>query len=97
MADNLELRLSGIAAKAAMLTERYRLLQEAKAQADVKIEELEATVERQARDIEHLERQVEYLQVVTTLCPDRESVIGTRALLAELVREIDKCINDLDQ
>ena len=52
-------------------------------------------VERQSREIADLRHQVEYLKVATSIAPSREAVEQSRAVLSELVREIDKCIADL--
>lgn len=57
----------------------------------------EATIREQALTIERLRQQVEYLTVVTTALPDSADVEKSRAVLTNLVREIDKCINDLTE
>ena len=41
--------------------------------------------------------QVEYLTVVSTIAPSRESLDETRARIAGLMREIDRCIADLKE
>lgn len=57
----------------------------------------EATIKEQARTIERLQQQVEYLTVVNTALPAPGDIEKSRAILAGLVREIDKCINDLTE
>lgn len=47
------------------------------------------------RNIDDLNRQIEYLKVASVLTPNHHDVEETRAILSELVREIDKCINQL--
>lgn len=77
------------------MVERYELLVKAKKAAQLRVTELEAEVERLKREIADRDRQIEYLKVASILSPDHKDVEATRAVLSELVREIDKCINQL--
>ena len=95
MAANLQERIEKIKAKATLIVERYERLRQMLAEANGRIEELNATVESQRREIAERDRQIEYLKVASVLTPDHRNVEATRALLSELVREIDKCINQL--
>lgn len=95
MAANLQERIEKIQAKAALMVDRYERLRRMLDEANVRIEDLTATVERQRREIAERDRQIEYLKVASVLTPDHRDVGATRALLSELVREIDKCINQL--
>jgi len=92
---SLRQRLDSIEAKASLLVEKYARLRAAKAVSDRRNEELLRQVERQSREIADLRHQVEYLRVATSIAPSREAVEQSRAVLSELVREIDKCIADL--
>ncbi len=95
MAGNLQQRIDKIESKAALLAERYAVLHNAKLRADARIDELNATIDSLQRNVADLNRQIEYLKVASVLSPDHRDVEETRALLTELVREIDKCINQL--
>lgn len=97
MAGTLQQRLDSIKDKAEKLTSRYRRLVEEKRAADTMISDLRQTVERQQRELAGLRQKIEYLTVVTTINPERDKVEQTRVVLSELVREIDKCINELTQ
>ncbi len=97
MADNLQQTLERIRNKAGLLTERYAVLYQEKRAGDQRISELEATIVRQKQEIEKLQQEVEYLKIATTLNPDRKDVERSRAILSELVREIDKCILELNE
>lgn len=97
MAGNLQQRLDSLSSKAQLLVERYARLAEAKHLADKRISELEANLERKNRETALLRQQIEELQVVTTLAPRREDVERSRAFLSELLRDIDKCINELSE
>ena len=70
-------------------------MRDALADAHKRIDELEAVIVRQKRELQERDRQIEYLKVASVLTPDHRDVEATRAVLAELVREIDKCINQL--
>ncbi|MDE5988671.1 MAG: DUF3450 domain-containing protein [Duncaniella sp.] len=95
MAANLQQRVDKIEAKAALILERYELMLRARQEAENRVRELTGTVERLERTIGDLNRQIEYLKVASVLTPDHRDVEATRAVLSELVREIDKCINQL--
>ena len=95
MAANLQHRVDKIESKAALILERYRLISQARQEAENRVRELTGTVERLERTIGDLNRQIEYLKVASVLTPDHKDVEATRAVLSELVREIDKCINQL--
>ncbi len=97
MADNLQARIESIGNKAKLLTEMYAVLRKEKQSADNRIDELNAIVERQQKEIERLTTEVEYLKIASTLVPDRADVENSRAILSKLVREIDKCIQDLKE
>lgn len=95
MAGNLQQRIDRIIAKAALIDERYRLLAEAKAVTDNRVGELEAEVDTLRRQLSERDREIERLRVASALAPDHSNVEEARALLTELVREIDKCIKQL--
>lgn len=97
MVGNLQQRLESIKAKAEIITERYRKVEAEKRAAELQIAELQATIRRQHAELQQAMLKIEQLQVVTTIVPRRENVEQTRVILSELVREIDKCINDLTQ
>lgn len=91
----LRQRLDSIEVKARLLVAKYARLRAAKATVDKRCDDLLRQVEQQSREIADLRRQVEYLKVATSIAPTREAVEQSRAVLSELVREIDKCIADL--
>ena len=53
-------------------------------------------INRMRAENERLRSQVDYLKMAAIVAPEREDVERTRALLSNLVREIDKCIADLN-
>ncbi len=95
MANNLKHTLERLRGKTDLFTQRYQALLQEKLVADKQNEELTLLTQRQQKEIERLQQEVEHLKVVTTLNPDRQDVEKSRAFLSKLVREIDKCIADL--
>lgn len=97
MAGNLQETLERISNKTALLTERYAILRKEKDSADARIEELNATILKQSKEIESLQQEIEYLKIATTIVPNHKDVEKSRAILSGLVREIDKCISELSE
>ena len=96
MSVDLQRRISQIKTKSALLLERAARVEELKAKAEARVEELTAEVEAGRREIERLKLQLEYPTVARVSNPSREDVERSRALIFGLVREIDKCIADLN-
>lgn len=97
MAGNLQQRLDSLKSKAQLLVERYARMEDARREAESRINDLELEIKRKDREISVLRQQLEQLQVVTTLSPRREDVERSRKFFAELLRDIDKCINELSE
>lgn len=95
MSEQLEQRIERIRAKCMIVTERYETLLASKREADAEIARLTKQNASQAATIEQLRSELRYLRMASAISPTREDRESTRALLSELVREIDKCINDL--
>lgn len=95
MAADLQHLAEALKTRHRHLTERYLSVCSQRDNALKQICDLEATVKQQQNDIERLSQQVEFLTIVSTAMPDRDDIDRSRALLSNLVREIDKCINDL--
>ncbi|MCM1028979.1 MAG: DUF3450 domain-containing protein [Pseudoflavonifractor sp.] len=93
--SELKQRIDSVARKAELLTTRYTLLRGEKKAAEERIAELEATVASQAQKIEELERQLEYLTVISVVEPKADDRINVRKRLAQLLHDIDQCIADL--
>lgn len=95
MARPLQQRLDSLEIKAQMVTAGYGRLLEAKRRSDRRVMELLKQVEEQSREIADLRRKVEYMKVASTLAPSSEALDLSRRVLADIVREIDRCITDL--
>lgn len=97
MAVDLLQLVQGLRNKHELLTRRYREITVQRDVALKQVADLEYTVRQQSLEIERLSQQVEFLTVVSTAMPDRDDVEKSRAVLSDLVREIDKCIKDLTE
>lgn len=95
MADELQTRLQSLQSKAKLLTERYKLLMRQKQHQDNELAQLQDTVRRQQKQIELLEQQLEHLRVVSPMSVRGADMELSRAVLSQLVRDIDKCIAEL--
>lgn len=87
--------LSRVVAKANLLAERYEILAKSRGQAQERVAELEAQLQKATAELETLRAEVEYLRMAAVIAPDRDQIEQTRAIVSGLVREIDRCITDL--
>ena len=97
MASDLRNTLTRLSEKSRFLTQRYRRVSEERKQALDQVEDLRRTLRQRDKELQTLRMQVEYLTVVSTIAPSRESLDETRARIAGLMREIDRCIADLKE
>ena len=97
MASDLQQTLDRISRKALHLTERYRVVDEQRRAAQARIQELEELVADLRKQVEDLRMKNEYLMIASTVNPTRQDVERSRAVISGLVREIDKCITELNE
>lgn len=96
MAGDLQQTLDRLSRKALGLTERYVAIRQKLKQVQEQLEERDRTIEQLTLKVETLSRENDYLKVVTTVHPSRADVERSRAVISRLVRQIDKCINELN-
>lgn len=97
MAVDLKQQLDRVSAKADLIIERCRRLTDSRDAALARIAELESQMAAQAKELERLKVDNEYLRVASALCPDRKEIERARALISKMVRDIDRCILDLKE
>jgi chromosome segregation ATPase len=97
MAGELQQTIERLRAKMLVVSDRFALVVNQRDQALAKIAELEGELAKERKQTEQLKQENDFLRIATTIAPERKDVAQTRALLAELVREIDKCIADLKE
>ncbi len=97
MAGDLQQTVERLRAKMLVVSDRFSLVCGDRDRALARVAELEAELENSRKLAGKLQQEVEFLKIATTIAPERKDVEQTRALLAELIREIDKCIADLKE
>lgn len=97
MPSDLRNQLERVRSKATVVGEKYLHMKEAFLAAKDEISQLKATVLARDEEIERLRMQVEYLTVASAVKISGDDLKSTRAMVADLVREIDKCISDLKE
>jgi len=97
MAGELQTQIDRVNTKTQILLDRYAILLQ-RHNADLEqIAALQADIDRLRKKNERLQSENDFLKIATTIAPTRNDVNRTRELLAQLVREIDKCITDLNE
>lgn len=97
MAGNLQQRLGSLGSKALLLTERYERMSESLRQAQAEIADLKHALAERETELGRLRQELEHTRVVSVISHDKTDVELTRTFLAELVRDIDKCINEINE
>ncbi len=95
MASDLQQQLESVRAKTRVVSEKYHHLRDAYDAARDEISDLKAQVLARDEEIEKLRMKVEYLSIASTVRLTGDDLAATRAMVADLVRDIDRCIADL--
>ncbi len=96
MAIDLQQQLERVNAKTTLVLEKYALMQQRLEQARAEIARLNDELRRSRQSIEALEMRLEYLSVSHTVASAGDELQRAKAMISELVREIDLCIADLN-
>lgn len=97
MAENLREQLERVRSKASLLVEKYLRLKEVYDAQRKEVVDLKAGMMAKDAEIEKLKMQVEYLSIASTVKLSSDDLQSTRDMVADLVREIDRCITDLSE
>ncbi len=97
MASELQDTLSRIVNKSNILIEKYRVLHAEKEELEVQLEVLKEDFEKLRKENETLKQQNEYLTMARNIAPDPEKAAQARSVISSLVRDIDKCISQLNE
>ena len=95
MVSELQTTLRRLQAKSDVLLEKYHALKLEKEAVEQENDQLRSRLARLDKEIEKLRLDYEYLQMARMITPTRESVVQSRAILAKLVQDVDKCISQL--
>lgn len=97
MANELQQTLARIINKSNILVEKYHALERFNAELMSEKEQLVEEIEQLKRAHELLQQENEYLKMARVVAPDLKDVDNARATISTLVRDIDKCIAQLNQ
>ena len=95
MVSELQTTLRQLQAKSDVLLEKYHALKLEKEAVEQENDQLRSRLAQLDKEIEKLRLDYEYLQMARMITPTRESVVQSRAILAKLVQDVDKCISQL--
>ncbi|MBR1475731.1 MAG: hypothetical protein IJ724_11560 [Muribaculaceae bacterium] len=96
MASELHERLERLQRKSAVLVEKYQALLSQSSQTAAQLTESAAENARLQAQVERLEQENRYLRMAHTVAPSPDSIAQTRAMISKLVRDIDRCISQLN-
>ena len=96
MAEKVHDIYSSIVSKVQVIVERQTLLVNAVKEARNECDELRRENAHLKETIEHLKADLEYMTVARSLGSDPQQIADSRALISGLVREIDRCIAELN-
>lgn len=97
MAGELQKKIDRVNTKTQLLLDRYTILLQRRESDLAQIAELQAEIETLRKENGRVQQENDFLKIATTIAPTRNDVNSTRELLTRLVREIDKCITDLNE
>ncbi len=95
MAKDLSEQLSRLGRKAELLVTRFATLKSENQTLRAEIEELKAQNKALQAQNEKQGLELEYLKISGAIAPTSEEAHKARAILSNLVREIDACVADL--
>ena len=95
MVSELQTTLRRLQAKSDVLLEKYHALKLEKEAVEQENDQLRSRLAQLDKEIEKLRLDYEYLQMARMITPTRESVVQSRAILAKLMQDVDKCISQL--
>ena len=95
MVSELQTTLRRLQAKSDVLLEKYHALKLEKEAVEQENDQLRSRLAQLDKEIEKLRLDYEYLQMARMITPTRESVVQSRAILAKLVQDVDKCVSQL--
>ncbi len=95
MANDLTEQLTRIGHKAELLTTRYGMLVQEMRRLKEKLSESEARILALTGELERSRLEAEHLRLAANVSPTPQSLLESRAFVANLVREIDACVDDL--
>ena len=97
MANELQQTLARIINKSNILVEKYHALETANAELASDKAQLVEEIEKMKRANELLQQELEYMKMARVVAPNLDDVDKARSTISTLVRDIDKCIAQLNE
>ena len=97
MANELQQTLARIINKSNILVEKYHELENAYSELESEKKQLVEQIEQIKRDNERMSQEIEYLKMARVVAPNLDDVENARTTISTLVRDIDKCIAQLNE
>jgi len=97
MAGEIQDRIVRLKHKFELVSSQYALIIKKKQELELKINALEAEIEILRKSNARQQETIELLHAARAVAPNRQELEQSRLILTNLVREVNKCINDLIQ
>ena len=97
MAANLHETLDRLRSKSEVLIARYKALATEKENVVQQNIDLQNTINSLRKQLEQAMRENEYLKLAKSISLNNEELVKSRATIAKLVRDVDKCISQLTE
>lgn len=95
MATGISEILARLKGKVSVLTERYQAVKAQRDEAQLRCSELQNSIDTMRAELQQLRTENEYLRISHKIAPTPDDVRQSQAVIAELVKKIDKCISQL--
>ena len=96
MAETLSEIFERMLQKQQILVDKYHALEEKNKELSNGKVELENRIRKQKSEIERLQIENQYLKIARTIAPDQATLEKSRELVSKLVRDVEKCIGQLN-
>lgn len=97
MANELQSTLARIINKSNILIEKYHALENSRAALEDQNQQLVKDIEQMKKENEQMRQELEYLKLARAIAPNLDEVETARSTISKLVRDIDKCISQLNE
>ena len=97
MASELQETLARIVTKSKVLVDKYHVLNAEKERFEQVVAQLQSEVEVLKKENEKLSTDNHYLTMARHFVPNSEKVAEAKKMISSLVRDIDKCISQLNE
>jgi uncharacterized protein (DUF3084 family) len=97
MASELQETLAQIVTKSKVLVDKYHVLNAEKERLEQVVAQLQSEVEVLKKENEKLSTDNHYLTMARHFVPNSEKAAEAKKMISSLVRDIDKCISQLNE